>query len=84
MVGWTSEDGSSSSVRYFPSQDGPAHLNNAMVLREYDHPNRAVFRDYDLLKKHFDPNLFAHVILASLTYILPPSYVVNRAAAYKG
>jgi len=30
---------------YFPSQDGPAHLENANVLHEYHNPERTLYRE---------------------------------------
>jgi hypothetical protein len=56
---------------YFPSQDGPAHLNNANVLREYYYPDRTVFREYYYLNQNPDPNWLGHLILAGLMYIVP-------------
>ena len=57
---------------YFPSQDGPVHLNIANVLRKYYSPNFAVFREYYALNKNGDPNWFIYLILASLMYIVSP------------
>jgi hypothetical protein len=59
------------SFKYFPSSDGPAHLNNANVLREYHRPDRPVFREYYVLNKNFDPNVLGHLVLAGLMYLLP-------------
>jgi hypothetical protein len=59
------------SAKYFPSQDGPAHINNANVLREYDHPDRTVFREYYVLNTNPEPNWAGHLILAALMYIVP-------------
>ncbi|MAF10582.1 hypothetical protein CMK11_09030 [Candidatus Poribacteria bacterium] len=59
------------SATYFPSQDGPAHINNANVLREYDHPDRTVFREYYVLNTNPEPNWAGHIILAALMYIVP-------------
>ena len=55
------------SARYFPSQDGPAHINNANVLREYSRPDRTVFREYYVLNKNPEPNWAGHIILAALS-----------------
>jgi hypothetical protein len=37
------------AFKYFPSQDGPAHINNANILHEYH--DRSVFREYYNLNK---------------------------------
>src|SRR5262245_27031384 len=42
------------SFTYFPSQDGPAHINNANILREYYQPDRSIFREYYSLNKNFE------------------------------
>ncbi|HEY7087686.1 MAG TPA: hypothetical protein VH518_06320, partial [Tepidisphaeraceae bacterium] len=34
------------SVPRFPSQDGPMHTYNAIVYRDYDRPDRAIFREF--------------------------------------
>lgn len=56
---------------YFPSQDGPAHLNNANVLREYNHPDRSVFREYYVINSNPEPNWTGHLALAALMYLVP-------------
>jgi hypothetical protein len=60
------------SFRYFPSQDGPAHLENALMLKEYDAPDSARYRDFYTINPHPDPNWFGHVLLVALMYFLPP------------
>jgi hypothetical protein len=59
------------SFKYFPSQDGPAHINNANILREYHRPDRPIFREYYVLNKNFEPNWFGHLVLAGLMSFLP-------------
>jgi hypothetical protein len=54
---------------YFPSQDGPAHLNNATILREYH--DRPVFREYYSLNKNLTPNWVGHLVMAGLMYLMP-------------
>jgi len=56
---------------YTPSQDGPAHIHNAKVILEYDHPDRTVFRDYYVLNKEPVPNWFGHLLLAALMVLMP-------------
>jgi hypothetical protein len=55
---------------YFPSQDGPAHINNANIIRE-DH-SRMVFREYYILNKDPIPNWFGHLVMAGLMVLMPP------------
>lgn len=57
---------------YFPSQDGPAHIYNASVLREYHVLDHSIFREYYLLNQKLSPNWFSHLIMAGLMYIVPP------------
>jgi hypothetical protein len=57
---------------YFPSQDGPVHLNIANVIRQYYSPDLDVFREYYVLNKDLDPNWATYLVLVSLMYIVPP------------
>ena len=57
--------------KYFPSQDGPAHIENATIIREYNQPERSVFRKYYTFNKNFTPTWIGHLILAGLMYIVP-------------
>ena len=57
---------------HFPSQDGPTHLENAQILREYNFPDRTAFRDYYTLNAHLNPNWLGHLILAGLLWVFPP------------
>jgi hypothetical protein len=58
--------------RYFPSQDGPAHLGNASILREYYTPARTAFRAYYVLNQTFTPNWAGHLALTGLMAVFPP------------
>ena len=60
------------AFKYFPSQDGPVHLNIATVLRDYHSPNWSVFREYYVLNHDPDPNWFIYIMLVSLLYFVPP------------
>lgn len=57
---------------YFPSQDGPAHLSNANIIREYYHPERAILRQYYIFNGNPEPMWFGHLVLAGLLSIVPP------------
>jgi hypothetical protein len=56
---------------YFPSQDGPTHLENAVILRDYHRPDRPLLRDFYTLRTSLDPNWFGHLALRGLMAFLP-------------
>src|SRR5215510_1598650 len=56
---------------YFPSQDGPSHLNNANVIRNYYRDNFVVFREYFQLAHRFGVNWLTHLALAGLMSVFP-------------
>lgn len=57
---------------YFPSQDGPSHVYNALVLKEYGLHENYKIRDSWKLNITIFPNWLSHIILAVLLYIFPP------------
>jgi hypothetical protein len=57
--------------RYFPSQDGPSHLANANIIREYGTREYGILREYYLLNPILTPNWFWHLILSGFESILP-------------
>ncbi len=58
--------------RYFPSQDGPAHLENAAILREYHDPQRSLLRIFYEINAQPEPNWLGHLLLAGLMAFVPP------------
>jgi len=61
------------SVAWFPSQDGPAHVDSANVLRLYLQPAREDIRaQYRLLVEPV-PNLTGQLLLAALLGVLAPA-----------
>jgi hypothetical protein len=58
-------------VTYFPTQDGPSHLYNAKIMKEYNNPDYKFNEYYDLNLKVF-PNWFSHAFLAGLMFVFPP------------
>ncbi len=60
------------SFRYFPSQDGPAHLENAAILCDYHDPNRPLLRTFYHLNVYPEPNWFSHLFLAGLLHVASP------------
>jgi hypothetical protein len=59
------------SFRYVPTQDGPSHLYNAQLLKDYHDPAAGYAAFYELRGDPL-PNLTSHVVLAALMYVLPP------------
>jgi hypothetical protein len=79
------------SVGYFPTTDGPSHLYNAWILRQYGNT-----RDYPLFQQYYEidwrpiPNWLSHAVLALLMFpfdprtaekVLVSGYVVLLAGA---
>ncbi len=60
------------AFRCFPSQDGPTHLENAVILRDYARPDRPLLREFYTLSDRFHPNWFGHLALVGLMTVLPP------------
>jgi hypothetical protein len=59
------------AFKYFPSQDGPSHIYNASVMRDYQRPDLSSFREYYLINTSPAPNWFGHLVLAGLMYLVP-------------
>ena len=57
---------------YFPSQDGPSHLMNAKIIRDYNKPENAILREYYIFNTNFTPNWFIHLVLVGLSSVAPP------------
>lgn len=57
---------------HFPSQDGPSHVANASVLRDYGRPDRALLREYYSLNWWPNPNWLGHFVMAALMVVVPP------------
>jgi len=61
------------SIQFFPTQDGPSHVYNAFILKEYFNT-----KEYPLLQEYYDlnlqpmPNWFGHLIIAGLMFIVNP------------
>ena len=55
----------------FPSQDGPTHIENAKIIVDYLHPDRAIFREYYSFNKNFEPTWLGHLVLAGLMVLVP-------------
>ncbi|MEA2562559.1 MAG: hypothetical protein QOH06_4063 [Acidobacteriota bacterium] len=59
------------TLSYFPSQDGPAHLAIANILREYGGPDGKVLREYFVLEPGALTNWFVYILLAHVLRFLP-------------
>jgi len=56
----------------FPSQDGPEHLHNAYVLKDYHNPESQTLREHYYLKIRPFPNWGSQGLLFLLMHIFPP------------
>jgi len=56
--------------RYYPTQDGPCHLANAIILKEYH--QHQIYQEYFQLNLKPASNWFSHITLAVLMYVVPP------------
>ncbi len=59
------------STRYFPSQDGPAHLQNAQMLERWFSAGGGVWRSFYYLNPRPVPNWLGHLVMAGLMSVLP-------------
>lgn len=57
-------------ARFFPTQDGPSHVANAVALADLG--RRAIYRHYFQLNLTPVPNWFSHATLAALLTAFPP------------
>lgn len=56
----------------FPTQDGPAHLENADILLKYWNPAYPQFRQFYLANLSEPTNWFSHLMLAALLVVTAP------------
>ncbi len=62
------------AFRYFPSQDGPAHVANASILLHYSDAARPVFREFLTVNHRLSANWPDHLILAAgMAFTAPPT-----------
>ena len=58
---------------YFVTSDGPCHLYNAGILRDWLlHRDVDFYKQFYSLNHHIDPNWFSHIALAGLLSIFSP------------
>jgi len=59
------------TFKYFPSQDGPAHLHNIDALHHYRSATLTVFQKYYAINHDPNPNWSGHIILFVLSFVVP-------------
>jgi hypothetical protein len=59
------------AFRYIPTQDGPSHVANAQVLRDYGHSATGYENIFEV-RWELIPNWTSHLLLAGLLFIVPP------------
>ncbi|MDP7280306.1 MAG: hypothetical protein QGG39_10550 [Candidatus Poribacteria bacterium] len=61
------------SIQFFPTQDGPSHVYNALIIKEYFNTDRyPLFQQYYNLNLQPMPNWFGHTVMAILMFALDP------------
>ena len=58
--------------KYATTQDGPAHVHNAHILKVYHNHENYVLREVYERNPTLFPNWTSHVLMAGLMYIFPP------------
>jgi len=58
--------------KYFPTQDGPSHIYNAYVLKDYHKHENYKIREVFRLNLTLFPNWTSHALMALLMYVFPP------------
>lgn len=80
------------TFRYVPTADGPSHLANAIIIKDYGDADATTLREYYVLSRRPSPNLLYHLSLVGLLYLFPPLvaekillslYVILFAAAFR-
>lgn len=58
--------------KYTCTQDGPAHVHNAHILKVYHNHENYILREVHERNPTLFPNWTSHILLAGLMYIFPP------------
>ncbi len=61
------------AVSHWPSQDGPEHAFNAVVLQDYHRPDGAIYRRFFTLNQKPVPNWATALITRGLLAVAPPA-----------
>src|ERR1043165_8738053 len=59
-------------LRWFPTQDGASHVENANILLLLRRPDLPVFREYFAVNLHPTPNWLGHAAIAGLIAVAGP------------
>ena len=57
--------------RYVPTQDGPSHVFNALVIKDYSDSAAGYHQVFEIRADPL-PNWTSHLLLAGLLYVVPP------------
>lgn len=57
-------------IAHFPTQDGPSHIANAVILKE--HSQNELYKEYFQLNLQPFPNWFSHATMAMLLHVASP------------
>jgi hypothetical protein len=57
---------------YFPSQDGPVHVENARILLDYGRPDQPALSTFYERSAEPVPNWFSHLLLSALLQVVGP------------
>jgi hypothetical protein len=69
------------AVKYFSSQDGVGHIENATILRHMFGPAKEFYRHYYRINPFPEPNYSGHVLLMFLTTIFAPATALKIIAS---
>ena len=58
--------------KYACTQDGPAHVHNAHILKVYHNHENYILREVHERNPTLFPNWTSHVVMAGLMYVFPP------------
>ncbi|MDE0040727.1 MAG: hypothetical protein OXT74_01715, partial [Candidatus Poribacteria bacterium] len=58
---------------YFPTQDGPAHVYNSKILKDYHDSGNHEIREAYRLNLRLFPNWTSHASMMALMYVVPPT-----------
>jgi hypothetical protein len=77
---------------YFPTQDGPTHLENAMILAQYCGAEGGLWHQYYSINTPLVPTWLNHLALTGLFMIMPPliaekffltGYIVSMVLSFR-
>src|ERR1700722_13650087 len=63
--------------KYFPTQDGPSHLKNALMLKDMILNHQSLYNQYFYINTTPNPNWVLHIFYA-LFLVFLPAFVVEK------